>query len=149
MQSFFQRSLAERYPLPSPLTPSLPRPGILAITADIRFYSCVLSAACFWNWSAEWANSMIRALEICHSKPIRIVIYDRNLPRSDWRYAFDRLSATAGHARIFLATPRVDEDLWRMVLRRHGYDVLARSASSEQMKRELRFAWLSLQGPGV
>jgi hypothetical protein len=57
----------------------------------------------------------------------------------------DRLSAAASHARILLAAPRIDEDLWRAVLRRRGYDVLAKSAGSEQLKRELRFAWLSLQ----
>ena len=123
------------------------RPGILAITADLGFYSCVLSAACSCGWSAEWANSMNRGLEICASGVVRIVIYDRSLPRVDWRYALDHLSSAASHARILLAAPQVDEDLWRTVLRRRGYDVLTRSASSEQLKRELRFAWLSLQKP--
>jgi DNA-binding response OmpR family regulator len=124
-------------------------PGILAITADLRFYSCVLSAACSWGWSAEWASTMNRGLEVCGSGLIQIVVYDRNLPHVDWRYALDRLNATASQSRIILAAPRVDEDLWRMVLSRHGYDVLKRSANSEQLKRELRFAWLSLQESGL
>jgi hypothetical protein len=38
----------------------------------------------------------------------------------------------------------VDESLWREVLRRHGYDVVYRSAGSEELRRALRFAWLSL-----
>lgn len=121
------------------------RPGILAVTADLGFYSSVLSAACSYGWSAEWASSMNRGIEICRSGAIRIVIYDRNLPCIDWRYGIDRLSAAASQARILLAAPRIDEDLWRAVLRRRGYDVLARSSGSEQLKRELRFAWLSLQ----
>jgi len=123
------------------------RPGILAVTADLGFYSSILCAACSYGWSAEWASSMNRGLEICRSGHILIVIYDRNLPGVDWRYGMDRLSAAASHARIFLAAPRIDEDLWRAVLRRRGYDVLARSAGSEQLKRELWFAWLSLQEP--
>jgi DNA-binding response OmpR family regulator len=121
------------------------RPGILALTADLGFYSSVLSAACSHGWSAEWASSMDRALEICRSRVIRILIYDRSLPSVDWHYGMDRLGAAASQARILLAAPRIDEDLWREVLRRRGYDVLARSAGSEQLKRELRFAWLSLQ----
>lgn len=119
-------------------------PGILAITADLRFYSSVLSAACSWGWSAEWATSLTRGLEICESRPIRIVIYDRNVPAVDWRYALDRLRASAATARVLVAAPRIDEDLWRTVLRRHGYDVLARTATSAQLRRELRLAWLSL-----
>jgi DNA-binding NarL/FixJ family response regulator len=90
---------------------------------------------------------MNRGLEICGSRPIQIVIYDRNLPGIDWRDALNRLNAAAAHVRILLAAPWIDEDLWRMVLRRRGYDVLVRSASPEQLKRELRFAWLSLQKP--
>jgi len=73
------------------------------------------------------------------------VIFDRNLPNVDWRRALDQLSAAASNGRVLLAAPEVDEDLWRLVLRRHGYDVLVRSADTEQLKRELRFAWLSLQ----
>jgi hypothetical protein len=120
-------------------------PGILAITADLGFYSCVLNAAYSWGWSAEWASSMNRGLEVCGSDIIRIVIYDRNLPNVDWRHALDCLSAAASQARILLAAPQIDEDLWRTVLRWGGYDVLSRSADSEQLRRELRFAWLSLR----
>jgi DNA-binding response OmpR family regulator len=119
-------------------------PYILAVTADVNFYSGVLSATRSCGWNAEWARSLKRAVEICHSRLTPIVIYDRNLPDVDWRRALDQLSGTAYDVRILLATPDVDEDLWRMVLHRHGYDVLARSASAEQLERELRFAWLSL-----
>jgi hypothetical protein len=46
---------------------------------------------------------------------------------------------------VLLASPRVDEDLWRTVLRLRGYDVMARTANSEQFRRELKFASLSLR----
>ncbi len=122
------------------------RPGIVAVSADLSFYSRILAGACSWGWSAEWANSMNRAVEICRSKDVQIVIYDRNLPRIDWRVALDRLQAVAPDARILMASTEIDEDFWRGVLRRRGYDVMARTANWEQVKRELRFAWLSLQG---
>ncbi|HVW10788.1 MAG TPA: hypothetical protein VHC90_19515 [Bryobacteraceae bacterium] len=122
-------------------------PGILAVTADLGLYSCVLNAACASGWTAEWAASVSRGLTVCSSKTIRIVIYDSNLPFSDWHDGVRRLAGMPSRPRILLASPRVDEDLWRTVLRLRGYDVLARSANSEQLKRELRFASLSLEHP--
>src|SRR6185437_15659750 len=96
------------------------------------------------GWNAEWARSLKRGVEICRRSLTPIVIYDRNLPDVDWRRALDQLSGAACDVRIILAAPDVDEDLWRNVLHRHGYDVLTRSASAEQLERELRFAWISL-----
>lgn len=127
--------------------PMEPAPGILAVTADVSFYSSVQNAASSWGWNVEWASSLSRGLGVCRAHQIRIVIYDRNLPDVDWMYALERLNGTATESRILLAAPEISEDLWRTVLRRHGYDVLTRSANSEQMKRELRFAWLSLCEP--
>jgi len=120
-------------------------PGILAVTADLGLYSCILSAACGSGWTADWAASVSRALAVCSSKPIRIVVYDSNLPYSDWQNGLRRLARIPSAPRVLLASPHVDEDLWRTVLRLRGYDVLARSADSEQFRRELRFASLSLE----
>jgi hypothetical protein len=120
-------------------------PHVVTVTADVNFYSGVLSATESCGWNGEWARSLKRAVEICQSCLTPIVIYDRNLPDVDWRRALDQLSGAAYDVRILVAAPDVDEDLWRMVLHRHGYDVLARSASAEQLERELRFAWLSLE----
>jgi DNA-binding response OmpR family regulator len=121
------------------------RPAILAVTADLCFYSSIVSAVGCLGWHAEWASSMNLGLEICGAGLVQIVVYDRNLPNVDWRYAIDRLSAISSRPRVLVAASHVDEDLWRTVLRRRGYDVVARSADSEQLRRELRFAWLSLQ----
>jgi DNA-binding response OmpR family regulator len=119
-------------------------PGILAVTADLGLYSCILNAACSSGWTAEWAASLNRALAVCSSKPIRIVVYDSDLPYVDWPTGLRQLARAKSSPRILLASPRVDEDLWRTVLRLRGYDVLARSANSEQFRRELKFASLSL-----
>lgn len=73
-----------------------------------------------------------------------IVIYDSNLPGVEWGWAFDQLSAVPSRPRILLAAPSIDEELWRNVLHRHGYDVVERAASSEHLGRVFRFAWLSL-----
>ena len=130
-----------RPPLP---VGAIAEPHVLTVTADINFYSGVLSATRSCGWNAEWARSLKRAVEIGRSRLTQIVIYDRNLPDVDWRRALDQLSGAAYDVRILVAAPDIDEDLWQMVLHRHGYDVLCRSASAEQLERELRFAWLSL-----
>jgi len=120
---------------------------VLAITADLGFYSGVLSAAASAQWRTEWARTLNRATEICRLKSPPIVIYDSNLPGVEWGWAFDQLSALSSQTRILLAAPSIDEELWRTVLRRHGYDVVERAASSEQLGRVFRFAWLSLLTP--
>jgi len=124
-----------------------PEPQILTVTADADFYSGVLCAAQACGWNAEWARSVKRAVEIGRSRLTPIVIYDCTLPKADWRRALDQLSGAPYDVRIFLAAPDVNEDLWQMALHRHGYDVLARSATAAQLERELRFAWLSLNQP--
>jgi hypothetical protein len=123
------------------------RPRVLAVTADIGFYAGVLSAASSAQWRTEWARTFNRAIEICRLKSPPIVIFDGNLPGVEWEWAFDRLSALPSQSRILLAAPTIDEELWRNVLRRHGYDVVERAASSEQLGRVFRFAWLSLLTP--
>lgn len=119
-------------------------PGILAITADVSFYSCVLNAACSAGWTADWAPSIGRGLNICGTKEVRIVVFDRNMPYINWRTAVRQFGRTEPHPRILVASADVDEDLWSVVIRLGGYDVLPRSASSAQLGRELRFASLSL-----
>jgi hypothetical protein len=74
-----------------------------------------------------------------------IVVYDVNLPGSEWGRAFDRLSDIPDRPRILLAATRIDEDLWRSVLQRQGYDTVERSAGSAEYMRAFHFAWLSLQ----
>jgi CheY-like chemotaxis protein len=125
------------------------RPGVLAITADIAFYAQVLSATSSLGWRTEWARWMERAIEVYRPESMPIVIYDVNLPGIEWSQAFDRLRAVPNHPRILLAATRIDEDLWRKVLQRQGYDIVERSASSEEFTRVLHFAWLSLHTPAM
>jgi DNA-binding response OmpR family regulator len=124
------------------------RPPVLAITADLRLYASVLSAADSFGWGLQWARTISRGVETCWSMRHPIVIYDRDLPNVDWRCALDLLIETASHGRVLLAASSVDEDLWRIVLRRHGYDVLSKPVHAEQVRRDLRFAWLSMRETG-
>lgn len=123
------------------------RPGVPAVTADIRLYSGVLHAASSVHWQAEWARTLGRAIEICRLESTPIVIFDNNLLGVEWGRAFDLIDAVPNHRRILPASPSIDEDLWRKVVLRRGYDIVGRSAGSEELKRVFRFAWLSLVTP--
>lgn len=125
------------------------RPGILVISADLGFYSRILSAAYQFSWSADWSSTMSCGLKICGSKPVDIVVYDRDLPDVDWREGLRALSRVATPPRVLLAASTIDEDLWRTVLLLRGYDVMPKLANSAQLSRELRFAWLSFDAPVV
>src|SRR5579863_5704013 len=135
--------LIQRVFAPPPERGANRKTRVLAVTADLRFYSGVLNAATSAHWRADWACTFTRAVEICRSKSPPIVIYDSSLPGVEWSWAFEQLGTVPGHPRILLAAASIDEDLWRDVLGRHGYDVVERSASSEELRRIFRFAWLS------
>jgi hypothetical protein len=76
-------------------------------------------------------------------QPVQVVVYDGCLPQCDWKDAFRSFSAFPGHPRVVLAAPEVDEDIWRAVLRCHGYDAVRRSAGQKEWIQMLRFAWLT------
>src|SRR5580692_2496978 len=82
-------------------------PQILTISADVGFYTWVLSAANSWGWRAEWARSVKRGVEICRSEYTPIVVYDRNLPNVNWLRALDQLSIAAPNGRVLLAAPEI------------------------------------------
>lgn len=127
-----------------PVAPRRLSPAVLAVTADLRFYSNVLNAVDLLGWKAEWAPGITRATEVCRRRPVPIVVCDMDLPAVPWRWAFDALNAVLDDPRLLLAARKVDEDLWLGVIRRHGYDVVERSARAGDLSRSLYFAWLSL-----
>jgi len=120
-------------------------PGVMALSADVGFYAKVLSAANPFGWRTVWARWLERAIDVYKPGSTPIIVYDVSLPGTDWIRAFDRLCTLPGNPRILLASVRVDEEVWRIVLQRHGYDVVPRSSSPEELMRALHFAWLSLQ----
>jgi DNA-binding response OmpR family regulator len=145
MSGLIHRLLPARTEVPTPAPAAgFLCPRVLVITVDVRFYADVLSAVNSRIWQVDWARSVESALAICNLGATPIVLYDENLPRADWRDAFDRLRKVPSEPRVLLAAREVDEPLWRSVLFHRGYDVVSRNADSSHLKRALRFAWLSI-----
>lgn len=122
-------------------------PHVLIVTTDLCFYSAVAHSAASDGWRSYWARTLDMTLALSRSVGAPIVIYDANLPEAGWRRAFRDIGAAAVEPRIILAVPTVDEQLWEEVLCRGGYDVVCLTATSGDLKRTIRFAWLSMFDP--
>jgi hypothetical protein len=116
---------------------------ILCVSADLRLYSGVLHAAHSSGLEAQWVRSLPRAIAMCNRAWFPVAVLDMLLPFAEWTSGLYLLSETPCRPRVLLASPCVDEDLWRRVLQHHGYDAIERSAGSEELGRALHFAWLS------
>jgi hypothetical protein len=123
-------------------------PRLVVITSDDRFYYMLLSASIDLHWKITWARSIRRAFECCCSQATPLVILDERLPGVDWREALPCTSEFPDHPAVLLAISEVGEETWEFVLRSGGYDVVPRSARSEEWQRELQFAWLSKNRAG-
>ena len=142
--SVFRPAVSER-------SPNAPRqtgaPGVLVVTADDKFYYLLLSLAIDLGWGIRRARNLVTAAQHMTAHPMPIVVYDERLPYSHWRDGVRALGLFEAHPLIVLATRRLDEEIWRIVLECKGYDALERSARKEEWIRTLRFAWLSYCRP--
>ncbi len=118
-------------------------PEVLAITSEDRMYYLLLSASIDLGWKIAWARTVGRAFELYRVRPRPLVIFDERLPGADWREALPGIGSLPHHPLILLAASKVNEEIWRTVLRCRGYDAVKRSAGSQEWARELRFAWRS------
>ena len=114
---------------------------LLAITTDDRFYSGLEEIASSSGWQIRRATTIDDSLKSLNSHPIPLVLFDWNDDGANWRGALERLSAAANHPCVLLASRVVDDNLRQEVIRFRGYDVLARSASRDQIVRSIEFAW--------
>jgi hypothetical protein len=144
--SVFRLAVTERSPDHARRTRT---PGVLVVTADDKFYYLLLSLAIDLGWGIRRARNLVSAGQQMASHPMPIVVYDERLPYSQWRDGLRALGSREGHPLVLLATRRLDEDIWRIVLECKGYDALERAARKEEWTRMLRFAWLSYRQPSA
>jgi hypothetical protein len=123
--------------------PETGRAEVLVITRDDRLFYSLFAVSMDIGWGIRRARTFEEAWQGLRSRPVQVVVYDECLPRFNWQDALRSFSAFPGHPLVFLAAPEVNEDIWRAVLRCHGYDAVARSAGEKEWIRMLRFAWLT------
>jgi RND family efflux transporter MFP subunit len=116
---------------------------LLVITRDSDLYAEIREIVAAWKWTiCRQPEFLVRP---DYGPPIArrcsIVIYDADSTNGNWKEVFVKLKATDGDPCILLASRVFDPYLRNEVIRCGGFDVIAKSAGSEQLMRTLRFAW--------
>jgi DNA-binding NtrC family response regulator len=69
-----------------------------------------------------------------------VVLCERDVPGMQWQDAVRILASAAPHPCVILTSPVVDDYVWREIVTRGGYDVLARPLRGDDAVRAIRLA---------
>src|SRR6266566_5833216 len=114
---------------------------VLAITTDDRDKRSLSAFSVRGRWDLVITGACEEALEIVKKGGPAVILYDRDLPGPDWRDALRRLADATPACPVILTSPVNDGYLWGEVIRRGGYDVLAKPLQEDQTVRFVNLAW--------
>ena len=114
---------------------------VLAITNDDRDKRALAAFSVRNRWDLIMTGACEEALEIVKKGGAAVILYDRDLPGLDWRDALRKLAAATPACPVILTSPVNDGYLWGEVIRRGGYDVLAKPLEEDQTVRFVNLAW--------
>ena len=83
------------------------------------------------DWELQFTSSPREGVRLASQSHFELILCDRNQPGYPWREVMDRLAACSPRSCILLVSPVSDDNLWRDVLQRGGYDVLIRPLREE------------------
>src|SRR5258708_10619901 len=114
---------------------------VLAITTDDRDKRALSACSVRGHWDLVMTGACEEALEIVKKGGAAVILYDRDLPGLDWRDALRLLADATPACPVILTSPVNDGYLWGEVIRRGGYDVLAKPLQEDRTVRFVRLAW--------
>ncbi len=114
---------------------------VLAITTDDRDKRALAACSVRGHWDLVMTGACEEALEIVKKGGAAVILYDRDLPGLDWRDALRLLADANPPCPVILTSPVNDGYLWGEVIRRGGYDVLAKPLEEDQTVRFVNLAW--------
>ena len=117
------------------------RVQVLLISADRNFRARFERAVRDSRWELRTLDSVVEAASLMAPGTKSLVVYDWETLDGDWSPGLQALKSMPGQTCVFLVSRSLDNNLWQEVIRLGGYDVLARSADSEEIKRNIAFAW--------
>ena len=86
-------------------------------------------------------DSCGEAEAIANQMEVPIILCDRDLPGRDWRDVVQLLASSPRRPAVILTSRVVDEYLWQEVIRKGGYDVLAKPLRGDDVVRSVKLAW--------
>jgi DNA-binding NtrC family response regulator len=113
---------------------------IVVLAAGEQDRTILANVATHQPFQFHFAQSCEDASNLARQLRARVILFDRNWPGTDWRTAVESL-ATAPHATcVILMSGVADDYLWQELIRRGGYDVLAKPIRADNVERVIKLA---------
>ena len=114
---------------------------ILLISSDEEYRSQWQRIFDRRGWGLACAETLMEALKALRGFRSPVVVYDSHAADEEWRLVLTTLRNLPHHPCILLTSSVIDDSFGDEVVRLHGYDVLSRHASEEEIARTINSAW--------
>jgi FixJ family two-component response regulator len=88
----------------------------------------------------HFVESCPEVLVVAKQLIVPVILLDRDWPETEWRIAVEKLAALPQGACVILMSGVADDYLWQELIRRGGYDVLAKPLRTDDAARALKLA---------
>lgn len=133
IHSFFDRGMPSPFAVPS-------RVPVVALIVNEQDRHVLTSMADQESLEVHFAESCEEASDFANRFAAPIILLDRDWPGSEWRAAVERLAASPKGTCVILVSGVTDAYLWQELIRRGGYDVLAKPLRAPNIARVIKLA---------
>ena len=88
----------------------------------------------------HFAETCGEAWNMANALQAPVVLCERDVPGMEWQDVVRILAAAAPHPCVIMTSTVVDDYVWREIVTRGGYDVVARPLRSDDAARAIRLA---------
>jgi DNA-binding response OmpR family regulator len=114
---------------------------IVALLSNHRDRNTVSVVCQDFGWTVHFAYGCGEAWDLLRRHEAPIILIDRHLPDTDWRFVVQMLSASRHLTYSILVSKVVNDYLWTEVIRLGGSDLLAMPLGEPEVLRAVRMAW--------
>jgi DNA-binding NtrC family response regulator len=126
---------------------SQPEPAqIVALVRDGRDREMLSKIADREHLDIHFADTCGEAWSTANRLRPPVVLCERDVPGMEWQDTVRILASAEPHPCVILTSRIVDEYVWREIVSRGGYDVLARPLRNEDATRAIRLAMTYWKG---
>lgn len=110
-----------------------PARTVLALSPEAEDHSSLAQLCSHSGWGFLSAHGVRQALNTIRTKPVAVVVCERDLPGSNWRLVLDELLQIPAAPLMIVVSRLADEALWAEVLNLGGYDVLLKPFEPKEL----------------
>jgi DNA-binding NtrC family response regulator len=129
--SYFGKPDASEVP---PLTP------VVALITGDRDRALLRNLGAREQLDVQFADTCAEAWSAANRLHSPVVLCEREVPGLEWQDAVRMLASATPHPCVILASPAVDEHMWKEIVERGGYDVVAKPLRDAEAARTIRLA---------